>query len=117
MKIKAMNPLDDMVKVGRLTEMGRVIRLKRIEHRERLYDMAEKIGCTISFLSSFEVGDSFSDGIFERILQEYDFTKKERETMIADYISRTRRIPKFIDNIDLISELIASEVVGNEQNP
>ena len=53
--MKSINRLEDMVRSGHLTEMGRVIREKRIECKERLYDMSKKVGCSTSFLSSFEL--------------------------------------------------------------
>ncbi|WP_273756947.1 helix-turn-helix domain-containing protein [Bartonella sp. MM73XJBT] len=55
-----------------LTSFGKMLRKLRIDHSERLLDMAEKLDVSVSFLSSVEIGKkSVPVGMEEKIIKLY----------------------------------------------
>ncbi len=55
-----------------LTSFGKILRKLRIDHSERLLDMAEKLDVSVSFLSSVEIGKkSVPVGMEEKIIKLY----------------------------------------------
>lgn len=73
-----------------LTEFGKLTRKLRIDHSERLLDMAKKLNVSSSFLSAVEMGHkSPPSNIEEQIIQAYGLTIGEAENLrIAAYRSR-----------------------------
>ncbi|CAK00997.1 helix-turn-helix domain-containing protein [Bartonella tribocorum] len=56
-----------------LTPFGKTLRKIRIDHAERLLDMAEKLGISVAFLSSVEIGKkSVPVGMEEKVIELYD---------------------------------------------
>lgn len=55
-----------------VTSFGKVLRKLRIDHSERLLDMAEKLDISVSFLSSVEIGKkSVPFSMEEKIIKLY----------------------------------------------
>ncbi|WP_375661044.1 XRE family transcriptional regulator [Bartonella sp. CL71SXKL] len=56
-----------------LTSFGKTLRKLRIDHAERLLDMAKKLDISVAFLSSVEIGKkSVPVGMEEKIIELYD---------------------------------------------
>ncbi|GAA5106734.1 XRE family transcriptional regulator [Bartonella jaculi] len=56
-----------------VTSFGKILRKLRVDHSERLLDMAEKLDVSVSFLSSVEIGKkSVPVGMEEKIIELYD---------------------------------------------
>lgn len=65
-----------------VTELGKLLRKLRVDREERLLDMAEKIGHSISFLSAVETGrKSPPAGFEERIVSAYRLETKSAEAL------------------------------------
>ncbi|WP_273758792.1 helix-turn-helix domain-containing protein [Bartonella sp. AU55XJBT] len=61
-----------------VTSFGKILRKLRVEHSERLLDMAEKLDVSVSFLSSVEIGKkSVPVGMEEKIIELYGLDQKE----------------------------------------
>ncbi|WP_208441940.1 helix-turn-helix domain-containing protein [Bartonella raoultii] len=59
-----------------LTSFGKILRKLRVDHSERLLDMAEKLDVSVSFLSSVEIGKrSVPVGMEEKIIELYGLDK------------------------------------------
>ncbi|CAF27097.1 hypothetical protein BHOIPH791_00100 [Bartonella henselae] len=59
-----------------LTSFGKTLRKLRIDHSERLLDMADKPGVSVAFLSSVEIGKkSVPVGMEEKIIEFYSLDK------------------------------------------
>ncbi len=55
-----------------VTSFGKILRKLRIDHSERLLDMAKKWGISVAFLSSVEIGKkSVPVGMEEKIIELY----------------------------------------------
>ncbi|WP_019221821.1 helix-turn-helix domain-containing protein [Bartonella senegalensis] len=59
-----------------VTPFGKILRKLRIDHSERLLDMSKKLGVSIAFLSSVEIGKkSVPVGMEEKIIELYDLDR------------------------------------------
>ncbi|WP_375683085.1 helix-turn-helix domain-containing protein [Bartonella sp. AP282QHHD] len=59
-----------------VTSFGKILRKLRIDHSERLLDMAKKLDISVSFLSSVEIGKkSVPVGLEEKIIELYGLDK------------------------------------------
>ncbi|WP_175868730.1 helix-turn-helix domain-containing protein [Bartonella gabonensis] len=55
-----------------LTSFGKILRKLRVDHSERLLDMADKLGISVAFLSSVEIGKkSVPIGMEDKIIELY----------------------------------------------
>jgi transcriptional regulator with XRE-family HTH domain len=62
-----------------INELGKMLRKIRIEGEERLFDMAEKIGVSVAFLSAIETGRKAPPlNVVDRIANAYKLEKKQR---------------------------------------
>jgi transcriptional regulator with XRE-family HTH domain len=62
-----------------INELGKMLRKIRIEEEERLFDMAEKIGVSVAFLSAIETGRKAPPlNVVDRIATAYKMEKKQR---------------------------------------
>lgn len=65
-----------------LTEIGKEMRKLRIDHGERLLEMAAKLGRSVSFLSAVEIGvKSPPKGLEEEVIRIYGLTEPEAHRM------------------------------------
>ncbi len=65
-----------------LTPFCKTLRKLRIDHSERLLDMAKKLDISVSFLSSLEIGKkSLPIGIEEKIIELYDLDQEVAEIL------------------------------------
>ncbi|WP_074381032.1 helix-turn-helix domain-containing protein [Bartonella doshiae] len=59
-----------------VTSFGKILRKLRVDHSERLLDMAKKLDISVGFLSSVEIGKkSVPIGLEERIIELYGLDK------------------------------------------
>ncbi|WP_375696465.1 helix-turn-helix domain-containing protein [Bartonella sp. AP331QHHD] len=59
-----------------VTSFGKILRKLRIDHSERLLDMAKKLDISVAFLSSVEIGKkSVPVGLEEKIIELYGLDK------------------------------------------
>lgn len=66
-----------------MTELGKVIRSIRITRGELLIDMANKMGYSVSFLSSIEVGKNLPHDFKDKLLNIYTLSQEENEKINA----------------------------------
>ncbi|WP_375642275.1 MULTISPECIES: helix-turn-helix domain-containing protein [unclassified Bartonella] len=65
-----------------LTSFGKILRKLRIDHSERLLDMAKKLDISVGFLSSVEIGKkSVPVGLEEKIIELYALDKEVAEIL------------------------------------
>ncbi|MBX4335531.1 helix-turn-helix domain-containing protein [Bartonella raoultii] len=65
-----------------VTPFGKILRKLRIDHSERLLDMAKKLGVSVAFLSSVEIGKkSVPIGMEEKIIELYSLDQ-ERASLL-----------------------------------
>ncbi|WP_375610409.1 MULTISPECIES: helix-turn-helix domain-containing protein [unclassified Bartonella] len=61
-----------------VTSFGKILRKLRIDHSERLLDMAKKLDISVAFLSSVEIGKkSVPVGLEEKIIELYGLDKEK----------------------------------------
>lgn len=73
-----------------INELGKMLRKIRIEKEERLFDMAEKAGVSVAFLSAIETGRKAPPlNIVDRIAIAYKLEKKQR-TQLELAVSNSR---------------------------
>lgn len=66
-----------------VTPLGKFLRKIRIDHDERLYDMAKKVGVSSAFLSSVENGHKkASDALVDNIITIYKLDEKQKKNYI-----------------------------------
>ncbi len=59
-----------------LASFGKILRKLRIDHSERLLDMAKKLDISVAFLSSVKIGKKFVPvGLEEKIIEFYGLDK------------------------------------------
>ncbi|WP_396583921.1 helix-turn-helix domain-containing protein [Bartonella grahamii] len=59
-----------------VTSFGKILRKLRVDHSERLLDMAKKLDISVGFLSSVEIGKkSVPVGLEEKIIELYGLDK------------------------------------------
>ncbi|MGF7157642.1 XRE family transcriptional regulator [Bartonella heixiaziensis] len=59
-----------------VTSFGKILRKLRVDHSERLLDMAKKLDISVGFLSSVEIGKkSVPIGLEEKIIELYGLDK------------------------------------------
>lgn len=64
------------------TQLGKFLRKIRIDHDERMYDMAKRIGVSSAFLSSVENGRKKpSDDLIKKIVSEYQLTLEQQKEL------------------------------------
>ncbi|WP_142416803.1 helix-turn-helix domain-containing protein [Bartonella massiliensis] len=97
-----------------LTSFGKILRKLRLDHSERLLDMAEKLDVSVSFLSSVEIGKrSVPVGMEEKIIDLYDLDKatasllrkesyacRRSFTIKASDSFRRKAVGMFVRNLD-----------------
>ena len=73
-----------------MKKLATLLKVLRANYDERLYEMAEKLGCTSAFLSAVENGRrNLTDGMVAKIAEIYNLTEEERiELEIAVSISQ-----------------------------
>ena len=60
------------------TELGKWLRIFRLNHGIRLYDMAKKIGCSSAFLSAIETGKKRAPiNFFDTMKEQYNLSQEE----------------------------------------
>ncbi|WP_375670526.1 MULTISPECIES: helix-turn-helix domain-containing protein [unclassified Bartonella] len=65
-----------------LTPFGKILRKLRIDHSERLLDMAKKLDISVAFLSSVEIGKkSVPVGLEEKIIELYALDQEVAEIL------------------------------------
>ncbi|WP_375643587.1 MULTISPECIES: helix-turn-helix domain-containing protein [unclassified Bartonella] len=65
-----------------VTSFGKILRKLRIDHSERLLDMAKKLDISVSFLSSVEIGKkSVPVGLEEKIIELYALDQEVAEIL------------------------------------
>lgn len=61
-----------------LTSFGKILRKIRVDHFERLLDMADKLGISVAFLSSVEIGKkSVPIGMEDKIIELYGLDQEK----------------------------------------
>ncbi|WP_208439260.1 helix-turn-helix domain-containing protein [Bartonella tribocorum] len=61
-----------------VTSFGKILRKLRIDHSERLLDMAKTLGISVAFLSSVEIGKkSVPVGMEEKIIELYGLDQEK----------------------------------------
>ena len=95
--------------------MKRIFRHKRIDLGITQAEMAKNYGVSAAFLSSFERGQSVSDGFLLKIIESGDFDDSEQKEIIRIYIRRTGRLPVLLMSesaLDYISQSAAMGIVN-----
>ncbi len=65
-----------------LTPFGKILRKLRIDHSERLLDMAKKLDISVGFLSSVEISKkSVPVGLEEKIIELYGLDQETAEIL------------------------------------
>ncbi len=65
-----------------VTPFGKILRKLRIDHSERLLDMAKKLDISVAFLSSVEIGKkSVPVGLEEKIIELYALDQEVAEIL------------------------------------
>ncbi|WP_375655158.1 MULTISPECIES: helix-turn-helix domain-containing protein [unclassified Bartonella] len=65
-----------------VTSFGKILRKLRIDHSERLLDMAKKLDISVAFLSSVEIGKkSVPVGLEEKIIELYALDQEVAEIL------------------------------------
>lgn len=84
-----------------MTEYCRVMRTIRKKRGENLSTMADKMGCTMAFLSAMEVGKRLiPDGYLEKIIEIYELSIKEQEDLAEAIIVTNKKISIDIEKLD-----------------
>lgn len=69
-----------------LTGFGKILRKLRVDHNERILDMAEKIGKSSAFISAVERGQKpIPEGFDDLIIQAYDLHGQEAQAIRKAY--------------------------------
>lgn len=85
----------------RMTEYCRVMRTIRKKRGENLSTMADKMGCTMAFLSAMEVGKRLiPDGYLEKIIEIYELSIEEQENLAEAIIVTNKKISIDIEKLD-----------------
>lgn len=67
-----------------LTAFGKELRKLRIDHVERIIDMAEKLNYSPSFLSAIETGQrNIPNDLIEKIAQIYNLDESDRKRLMV----------------------------------
>ncbi len=75
-----------------VTSFGKILRKLRIDHSERLLDIAKKLGISVAFLSSIEIGKkSVLVGMEDKIVELYCLDKAtasllRKEAMLVERV-------------------------------
>lgn len=78
-----------------LASFGKILRKLRIDHSERLLDMAKKLDISVAFLSSVKIGKKFVPvGLEEKIIEFYGLDKAMASLLKEAYSCRKRIIIK-----------------------
>ncbi len=73
-----------------VTAFGKWMRKYRIEHNEKLRDMARKLDTSPAYLSAIELGKvSIPKLVYDKLYMQYNFTEEERRELIR-VISETK---------------------------
>lgn len=76
-----------------ITELGKFLRILRIQHGEEARTMAEKLGFSPSYLSSIENGKrKVPTNIEEKISQSYSLSEREKEKLRQALISSSETL-------------------------
>ena len=69
-----------------LTNFGKKLRILRINTGETIVEMSEKLGLSISYLSSIENGKrKIPKDLLENVFKSYDFSKEDRQEIQKSY--------------------------------
>lgn len=75
------------------TELGKELRKLRIDHHERMLDMAQKLGRSVAFLSAVEVGRKPPPHDFvQRIIEVYKLTGEAAQRL---FVAMDRSLENF----------------------
>ncbi|WP_208438576.1 helix-turn-helix domain-containing protein [Bartonella grahamii] len=76
-----------------LTPFGKILRKLRVDHSERLLDMAKKLDISVSFLSAVEIGKkSVPVGLEEKIIELYGLDKEKASLLKKEAYSCRKSI-------------------------
>ncbi|WP_273788171.1 helix-turn-helix domain-containing protein [Bartonella grahamii] len=65
-----------------VTSFGKILRKLRVDHSERLLDMAKKLDISVSFLSAVEIGKkSVPVGLEEKVIELYGLDQEVAEIL------------------------------------
>ncbi|EJF84706.1 hypothetical protein MCU_00284 [Bartonella elizabethae Re6043vi] len=101
-----------------LTSFGKILRKIRVDHFERLLNMADKLGISVAFLSSVEIGKkSVPVGMEDKIIELYaldqetaSLLRKEADvcrknfTMKSSNSLQHETIGTFVKNLENLSQ-------------
>lgn len=83
-----------------LIEFGKILRKLRIDRGEIIRDMAEKIGCTASYLSAVETGKrSIPEDWAEKIIDLYNLESDAAEELRDAAMAEAKSIKIDINNL------------------
>lgn len=86
-----------------ITELGKQLRILRIENNQLLKDMSGKLGITPAYLSSIENGKRRpTKEIIHKLFISYDFDEKEKNSILESYY-------KTIESIEFSSKNASEE--------
>ena len=75
------------------TAFGKELRKLRVDKDENIYDMAKKLGISISYLSSIEAGKrKIPNDMVERIIEQYRLNKEQSELLKAAEAESSEKI-------------------------
>ncbi|MGV0760513.1 helix-turn-helix transcriptional regulator [Tistrella mobilis] len=96
-----------------LTAFGKELRKLRVDRNQRLLDMAQEIGRSVSFLSAIEIGRrEIPKGFDEEIIKHYSLCEEEAEKLrkAYDLSRRTFLVEAEEDNLKETVGLFARKV-------
>ena len=83
-----------------LTKIGRVIRDKRIEHNELLYDMAKYLGIGSAHMSKLETGQEyFTKDIIYKLMEKYNFSNSDVFEMTKQFSGTSGEVMEILNKI------------------
>ncbi|QEE12165.1 helix-turn-helix domain-containing protein [Bartonella krasnovii] len=98
-----------------VTSFGKTLRKLRIDHSERLLDMAEKLDISVAFLSSVEIGKkSVPVGMEDKIIKLYALDQETASILRKEADSCRKRFT--IKPSDSFSREIIGMLVRNLEN-
>lgn len=84
-----------------VTKLGKKLRKIRIENDEVTYNMAEKLGISVSYLSAIENGKrAIPKNFIENLFEKYDINEKEKKEILETEISYTGEMKIRIDKLN-----------------
>ncbi|USP02727.1 XRE family transcriptional regulator [Bartonella taylorii] len=107
-----------------VTPFGKILRKLRVDHSERLLDMAKKLDISVAFLSSVEIGKkSVPVGLEEKIIELYAldqekalllrkaaYTCRKSFTIKTSDPLRREAVGEFVRNLENFSQQTVAEL-------